>query len=173
MLGHDVCGDHASSLTDVELVGPIVVVGEFILGEAPGLEVFANFFGDAGVVGEGPHESFLVVFVVAENFFACGVVAIGVFVVLAYVVGGDGVVVVGICFAVGHEDGIPGAAVVTGFKVSEEEFVFGGIVVLRFGPGTAVGRYIGCAEAVAVGLDAVVAGEFLAWAGGVDAVEET
>jgi len=68
-------------------VGPIVVVDEFVFGERPGLEDFAHLGRDAGVIGEGPHEAFLVAFVGFPDFFAGGVVGFGVVVVLADVVG--------------------------------------------------------------------------------------
>ena len=172
VLGHDVIGDHSSCLSDVELVGPVVVIDEFVFGQAPFVEVFADFVGHAGAVGERPHEAFLVVFVFCDNACSDFVVAVGVVVVAADVVGGDGEVVVGVGFAVGHHYGIPWYSVVGSFEVSQKQFVSHGVVIFGLWPGSAVFGYVGCAKSEAVCLDAMVGLAFCAGAVVVKAGEQ-
>lgn len=170
--GHDEVGDHASCFADVDLVWPAVGLFEFVFSETPFAHLFADIFGGAGVVGEEPHESLLVVDVFLEDLFAFFVGGFGVFVVHADVVGGEGAVVVGICFGVG--DGVefaPGLAP-TGVEVACEQFVLEGVVVGGFGEGDHIFGDVGEAHAVAVGLDAFVGGAFFAGRAGVDAWEE-
>ncbi len=108
VLGHHVIAEHPPGLADVELVRPVAVVGEFVLGQAQGLELAADGLGHAGVVGQRPHQALLVVLVLADDLLPRGVVGVGVVVVHADVVGGDGEVVVGVGLAVGHPDRVPG-----------------------------------------------------------------
>jgi len=172
VLVDDDIGEHAAGFADVELVGPVAVVLEFVLGEAPGGHAGADVFGDARVVGDEPKESLLVGFVLGDDLGAAFVGGFGVVVVVADVVEGETAVVVGVCFMV--RDGVELAenAFPSGEKVAEEEFVLFGVVALGFGEGEAVGVVVGHAGAEAVGLDAVVGGELLAGIAVVDAGEE-
>ena len=159
-LGGDVGADHAAGFADVELVRPVSVVSEFVFGEAPGAHFFAEFLGDAGIVGEEIHHALLVGFVLFDNLAATFVGAIGVVVVHADVVGVEGAVVVGVGFVIGEvvellEDFIP-----TGGEDAGVEFVLGGVVAGGFWKGDAVLGFVGEAHAEAVGLDLVVAFAF-------------
>jgi len=52
---------------DVPLVGPVVVVGELVLGEAQPLELLPHLLRHAGMVGERPQEPLLVAAVVGDD----------------------------------------------------------------------------------------------------------
>ena len=157
VFGHHEVADHAAGFADVDLVGPVVVVGEFVLGEAPLAHFVADFLGNGGVVGEEVEPALLVGFVFGDDFTAFLVGCFGVVVVHADVVGGEGAVVVGVGFEVGGgvefaEDVVPAA-----LEVAGEEGVLVGVVAFGFGEGNAVGGDFGEAHAEVVGLDAVVA----------------
>ena len=171
LFGHDVVADHAADFADVELPGPVVIVEEFVFGEAECLVGFADVFGNAGVMGVGPEEAFLPVLVGLDDFCASGIVGFGVVPVHADEVGADGVFVVGVGFAVGHPGGGPLDAVVAGFDVAEGEFEPAFVVVGGFFPVLAIGGVVGGAHAEVVGLDFGVAGAIGHWGFGVDAGE--
>ena len=92
-----------------------------------------------------------------DDLVARGVVAVGIGVVHADVVGREGEVVVRVGLAIGHEDRVPRQAQVAGLEVAQQQFVLLLVVVGRLRPGPAVLGPIGGAEAVVVRLHAVVA----------------
>ncbi len=108
----------------------------------------------------------------AINPFARCVVAIGVGVVLADEVGGDGEVVVRVGLAVGHHVHRPGDSLVAGLEVAQQQFIEHRIVVGRFGPLAAVRRHVGRDDAQVVGLHSVVGRALLARPLGVDARQQ-
>ena len=172
LFAHDVVANHAAGFAHIHLAGPIAVFGKFILGEAELLEGGADFFWNAGVIGEGPHEAFLPVFVGLPDLGAGGVVGVWVVPVLADEIGGDGEVVIGIGLAIGHPGGGPGDALVPGLAIAEDEFKPLRVIVGGLFPGAAVFWHVGGAHAEIVGLDFFVAGEFFAWTVWIDAGEE-
>ena len=171
VFGHDEGADHAAGFADVELVGPVAVVGEFVFGEAPLVEFFTDVGGDAGVVGDEVHEALLVGAVFVDDFLAAFVGGVGVVVVVADVVEGEGAVVVGVGLPVGSGVELVEELAPAGVEDAEDEFVLGGVVAFGFGEGDAVFGGFGVAGAEAVGLDAVVALAFDAGVLGADASE--
>ena len=62
-LGHDEVGDHPPGLADVDLVRPVAVVVELVLGQPVAGRLLADVLGHAGVVGEEVHQPLLILLV--------------------------------------------------------------------------------------------------------------
>ena len=172
VLGHHVGADHPPGLADVELVRPVAVVGELVPGQAPRLKMPADLLRHARMVGQRPHQPLLVIDVLLPDAGAGGIVALGVVVVHADVVGGEGEVVVRVGLAIGHEDRVPGQAVIAGLEVAQQQLVLLLVVAGRLGQGPAVLGPVGGAEAEVVRLHAAVALAVDARRAGVDARQQ-
>ena len=92
--------NHAPSFADIDLVGPVSVVGELIPGESPLVHPFPDVLRYARVVGEEPEESLLVGLVLGDDFATLLVGPVRVLVVVADIVEGKATVVVGVRLAV-------------------------------------------------------------------------
>ena len=160
----------AAGFADVELMREISVVGELVLGPAPGGEFFADGGGDAGVVGEGPEHAEGVVAVLGGDSGAFGVGGGGV-----VEIGADEIEVVGVGLPIGHRgerDDFLERGVGLELEAADEGFVPERIEVGGFGEGEAVGGVVGEGDAVAVGLAAVVLVAGFAPEGAVDERQE-
>ena len=70
LLRHDVVADHPPRFAHIELVRPAAVVGEFVLGQAEALHVFAHLLGDAGIGGKEVKQAAMIVFVLLCDLLA-------------------------------------------------------------------------------------------------------
>ena len=156
MLRHHHLGDHAPPLADVKLVRPAVGFHEFVPRQAPLVVAVPHGLGHARVDAEKPHQARLVLKVLVEDAVAGVPVAFGPVVVHPDVVGGDGAVVVGVRFAVGHRHRVVERDGRARLVVAGQQRVVVGIVTSRAGPGDLVGRVLRHAHPEAVGLDAAV-----------------
>ena len=68
IFGHNERADHSARLADVELMRPVTVVCEFILGQAPRLHFFLDLFGDSGIRAVKPQPTLLIGVVLFQNF---------------------------------------------------------------------------------------------------------
>src|SRR6202044_2087812 len=95
-------------------------------------DLAAKVFRHAGIVADEIQQPFCIVFVFFYDLFAGGVIAIGVGVVHADHIGGEGAVVVDVGLVIGHgvdlEDGVEVFDGVGG-EEAEEELVVGGVVM--------------------------------------------
>ena len=157
VLRHHVFGNHPPGFPDVELMRPIVGLGEFVLRQTEVLEMGPHLVRHARMIGERPHQPLLVGKVFAENALAGRVVAVGVVVVLADIVGGDREVVVGVGLAVRHENRIPRIPRIARIAVPQQQFVLQRVVVLRLLPRGSILRHVGRAHAEAIRLHLAVA----------------
>ena len=156
VLGHDEIRDHSTCLADVELFLPSIRGGKLVFAGSPAGNFLADILRDAGMVGEGPHQPFLVVAVVPHDRIAFGVAGFGVVVILPDEVGRKSGPVVGVGLSVGHRRIDPRHLVESGLAVAEEQFVERFVVADRFFKWDAILRMIGQTHAEAVGLDAAV-----------------
>ena len=81
-------------------------------------------------------------------------------------------VVVRVGLAVGHQDRVPRQPQVARLEVAQQQLVLLLVVAGGLGPGIAVLRHVGQAQAEVVGLHALVAGAFVAGRAGVDARQQ-
>ena len=121
------------------------------------------------MMGVGPYQALLPIFVGFPNLVAGGVVSLRIVEVLADEVGANGEVVIGIRFAVRHPDRVPGNARVAGFDIAQGQFEPSFIVVGRLFPIAAVLRHIGRTHAEVIGLELAVAALVFANVTGIDA----
>jgi hypothetical protein len=124
VLRHDDVGDQAARFANVELRGEVAVFGELVFWPSPLAVPFAQFFGDTRMILQSPEIALGVDLVALDDALACLVVAFRVVPVGAYVIGGDGAVVVSVGLRVG--DGIPlavGLVITAGFSVAQQQLV--------------------------------------------------
>jgi hypothetical protein len=88
--------DHPPGLADVNLVRPVAVIGELVLGQAPAAHRFADIGRHPRVVGDEVVPALLVAPVLIQDLAAALVCRLGIIVVQADVVGAERTVVVGV-----------------------------------------------------------------------------
>ena len=170
-LSEDVEAFHAAAFADIELGGPVGVVGEFVFGEAEFGELGAVFFGDGGVGGEEVIEFEGVLAMGFPDLGAGGGVGFAPAVAGADEAHGElfADAVVGVEFFAREWVEVPEER---GIFLLEEpaagDFEAGGVVVVRGGEGEAVGGVVGEAEAEAVDHDVGVSGGVGSGVGGGD-----
>src|SRR5690606_39737654 len=96
VFGHDRMTNHPAGFADVELMGPISIVEELVLRQAPLPHLLLNVLGHTGIVGDEVEPPLLVGFVLLDDFAAAFVAGLGIVVVVAEVVGAEGNVIVGV-----------------------------------------------------------------------------
>ena len=153
---NDEIADQAARFANVHLARPVAVVGEFVFGEPPFRELGADFFRDARVVLQRPHQALLPVQVRLVDRFAFFVSPVRITVIAADVVGRNRFVVVRVGLVVRHRREVREDRL-TGFDGAEEDFVLFFVVIFRFFKGRHIPRVVGEAHAEVVRLNAVVA----------------
>ncbi len=156
LFAHHVCTDHSASFANVQLCRPAAGLGELVGSEAIFLEDLANVGGDSRVIGQGPHQPFLISLVLVPHLGPLRVGRLGVAVIHADEVGAEGKVVVHIGFAIGHGDGSPRHASIARVEIAKQQFKVPFVVIRRLGPGQSILRNVGRAHAEVVGLNAMV-----------------
>ena len=131
VLGHDLFADHATCFPDIDLPGPVSVVGELVFRVTPSGELLANLSGDAFVREEEVEEAFLVADVFGDDAIAGAVVAFDVAVIAAEVVDAERTEVIEVGLAIRHRIVEPEGMIEAGLEVASEQFVTGGIVAFR------------------------------------------
>ena len=156
VFGHDVLADHAAGLADVELVGPVAVVGEFIFRQAPGAQFLLHFLWHAPIIGYKPQQALLISAVLGDDLAAPLVAGFGIVVIEADVVEAEGAVIVRVGLVI--RDGIKlfKELAPAGVQHAQQQFILAGIVAFGLGEGDAVAGIGRVAGAEAVGLHALV-----------------
>ena len=166
---HHIGTDHAAGFADVELMAPVAVVGKFILGQAPGLQLLLHLLGHARVIGHEPHQALLILAVLGDDLAAALVAGLGVVVIVADVVKAERPVVVGVGLVVRDGVKLLEELAPAGVQHAQQDFILAGVVAFRLGKGHAVAGVIGVAGAEAVGLHAFVSSAVFAGRGGAHA----
>src|SRR5690554_2434025 len=133
-------------------MGPVVIIGKFILGQAPFLEFVLDFFGHTRVVGHKPKQAFLIIFMLFDDLFPALITGFRIIIIHPNIVTAKGAVVVGIRFPVGNDieflKPLPPASI----ENSDQKLVLGRVIIVRPGKGDPVVRMIGHTGPEAIGL---------------------
>jgi hypothetical protein len=147
VLGGHILTNHPAGLTNINLCGPVVVFSKLIPGQSPSADLIANLFRYPGVIGQRPHQTLLIRYMVGDDRLARFVIGVRVVMAAADVIGREGVVVVGVGLAVGHSDHVERRAVLARLEIAQEQFVARFVVVVGLHPRQAVLRHVGLAHA--------------------------
>ena len=156
MLGHDECALQPARFTDIDLVGPVPVVGEFVAGKSPLGACIADVPRHAGIVGQEVEQALLVTDVLPDDLFPDPVGTLRIRIVQPDVVSAEGSVVVHIHLGVRNRVELPEGFPPARFEHPEQQFVLLRIVAGRFGERHAVLGHIGEAQPEAVSLDPAI-----------------
>ena len=156
VFSHDNVADHAPCFADVELVGPVAIVSEFILRQAPFFQLVLHLLRHARVIGDEPEKALLVGSVLGDDLLAALVAGLGVIVVVADVIKAEWAVVVRVRFVI--RDGVKFLEELApaGVQHTQQQLILTGIVPFGFWKGDAIAGIIGVAGAEAVSLHALV-----------------
>ncbi len=172
VLGHHVDAEHPPGLADIDLVGPVAVVGEFVLGQPPAAHRLADIVRHPRIVGQEVHQSLLVPLVFGDDLPPPLVGGVGVVVIEADVVRAEGAVVVRVGLVVGDRVELAECFAPAGREHPQEQFVLARIVALGLGERQAVLLRVGQAHAEAIGLHPAVARAVLTGRFGRDARQQ-
>ena len=157
VFGHHAQADHPAAFPDIDLVGPVAVIRKLVPGQAPFLHFGTHVIRHPRVVGQEIEQSFLVGFVLADDFPALFVGGFRVIVAHADIVEAEGAVVVHVCFPVGDGVEFVEGLEPAGIQHPDRQFVLRGVVAGRFFKRGAVGRYVGQAGPETISLHFPVA----------------
>ena len=161
LLCHHVPAYHPARLAHVDLVRPVAVVREFVLGEAPAGHLFADVSGHPRIVRDEVHQALLVQLVLADDFPAPGVGRLWIVVIHADVIGGERAVVVGVRLGVRNRVELVECLSPARLVDAKQYLVLPRIVALGLCEGNAVFGNRRQAHAKAVRLNPVVALSFV------------
>ncbi len=137
-------------------MAPAAGVLELIFAKAPAAYEIVRLRRDPRVVGQEPHQALLPVDVFLEDFFASGVIAVGVVVVHPNVVAGNGAVVVRVGLVVRHLLTVAHDVKYAGLEVSQQQFIAGRFIAGRLGERKLVLLVVGQAQPEIISLHALV-----------------